>query len=492
MTDSTAITDSPGGLWAPERRGLTLGLVITVTLIAAEALAISTAMPIVSRELGRLDLYGWVFSAFFLGSLIGIAIVGELIDDRGVVVTFAAGLGLFAVGLLVGGAAPSMEVLVAARFVQGLGGGALPPVAYVAIGRTLPERLRPTMFATPSTAWILPGILGPAIAGIVAETVGWRWIFHGLLPFIAISGYVALHALRVTAGDMAARVTTARAADRAAAAGAAARRATIGRRRKWAPTVTLGVGAALLMTGLTEGSLVPLVSLVGVGLALTLFALARLTPAGTLRLARGVPMAVVLRGVGTFAFFAVNAYVALLLVEVRGWSAAAAGIALTGATVSWTVGSWTQARLSRRHRPEWFVRRGFPLIALGAAVVGTALIPAMPAWIAIPAFSVAGYGMGLTYAQFALIILRDVPRGEQGSATSGLSLMDALGATLGTGIAGAMIAASVRAGEGPGPGLAVAMAMGAAVAALGFFLATRLDPAIGERPQHVGAEDALG
>ena len=456
--------DTGGGLWAGERRGLTIGLVLTVTLIAAEALAVSTAMPIVSRELGRLELYGWVFSAFFLGSLIGIAIVGGIIDERGVVMPFAVGLALFGIGLIVGGLAPSMEILVAARFVQGLGGGALPPVAYVAIGRTLPERLRPAMFATLSTAWVLPGVLGPAVAGIVAETVGWRWIFLGLLPLIAVSGSVALRALRVMVANDASTGAPAP-TDRGAAES---------RRRRWAPTVVLGLGAAILMTGLTEGSLVPLVALVGIGLGLTIPALTRLTPPGTLRAARGIPTAVLLRGVATFAFFTVNAYVALMLVEIRGWSAAAAGIALTGATVSWTLGSWTQARLARRFRAEWFVHRGFPVIAVGAAALMTALIPEVPAWIAIPAFSVAGYGMGLTYAQFALIILRDVPVAGQGAATAGLSLIDALGATLGTGIAGAMIAATVRGGSGPGPGLALAFAMGSLVALLGFVLSWRL------------------
>ena len=81
-----------------------------------------------------------------------------------------------------------MQVLVAARFVQGLGAGTIPPIAYVAIGRSLPDRLRPRMFATLSTAWVLPGVIGPAIAGVVGEFVGWRYVFLGLLPLIALPG----------------------------------------------------------------------------------------------------------------------------------------------------------------------------------------------------------------------------------------------------------------------------------------------------------------
>ncbi len=189
----------PDSLWRPDRRALTLGLVLTITLVGFESLAISTVMPIVANELGGLELYGWVFSAFFLGSLIGIVVVGGAIDRGGLAIPFAAGLGLFAIGLLIGGLAPSMPILVGARFLQGLGAGTIQPIAYVAIGRTLPESLRPRMFATLSTAWVLPGVIGPAIAGTVGDTIGWRYVFLGLLPLIALAGALTLGALHAIA-----------------------------------------------------------------------------------------------------------------------------------------------------------------------------------------------------------------------------------------------------------------------------------------------------
>src|SRR3954467_8876447 len=95
--------DDRAGLWSPERRTLTLGLVLTITLVAAEALAVSTAMPIVAADLGGLELYGLVFSAFLVGSLVGIVVAGSLIDRRGVVAPFLLGLALFAIGLALGG-----------------------------------------------------------------------------------------------------------------------------------------------------------------------------------------------------------------------------------------------------------------------------------------------------------------------------------------------------------------------------------------------------
>src|SRR6185295_17373197 len=183
------------GLWSAGRRALTIGLVLNVTIVASEALAVSTIMPIVARDLGGIDLYGWVFSGFFLGSLLGIVVAGMLIDRGGLARPFVLGIGLFAIGLLIGGLAPSMAVLVGARVIQGFGAGAIPAVAYVSIGRALPERLRPRMFATLSTAWVLPGVIGPTLAGVVAETLHWRLVFLGLLPLIAVASFLTLPAV---------------------------------------------------------------------------------------------------------------------------------------------------------------------------------------------------------------------------------------------------------------------------------------------------------
>jgi len=141
IPSSSLRDDAPpnDGLWSPKRRALSLGMVFTITLLAFEALAIGTVMPAVARELHGLELYGWAFSAFFLGDLVGIVVVGGLIDRAGLARPFVLGLILFALGLVIGGLAPSMEVLVAGRLLQGLGAGAIPPTAYVAIGRSLPE-----------------------------------------------------------------------------------------------------------------------------------------------------------------------------------------------------------------------------------------------------------------------------------------------------------------------------------------------------------------
>src|ERR1022692_2237181 len=164
------------GLWAPDRRALTAGLVLTVTFVASEALAVVTVMPVVARDLGGFRLYGWVFSAFMLGSVVGIVAAGREADRRGPAVPFAAGLLLFGSGLAVAGLAPTMAMLVAGRALQGLGAGAVPAVAYASIGRSLAGPLRVRMMAVLSTAWVVPrtGRAGPQRRGsaLVRVAVG--------------------------------------------------------------------------------------------------------------------------------------------------------------------------------------------------------------------------------------------------------------------------------------------------------------------------------
>src|SRR5215831_5607418 len=120
---------APGGVWSHGRRALTLGLVFTITLVGFEALAITTVLSVIEDDLHDINLLGWVMSAYFLGSLFGVIAAGYDADRRGPARPFVVGLLLFAVGLLGGGLAPNMAVLVSMRALQGVGGGAIPAVA---------------------------------------------------------------------------------------------------------------------------------------------------------------------------------------------------------------------------------------------------------------------------------------------------------------------------------------------------------------------------
>jgi MFS family permease len=445
-----------GGLWAPDRRALTGGLVLTITFVAAEALAVVTVMPVVARDLGGLSLYGWVFSAFMLGTVIGIVAAGREADRRGPVVPYIAGLLLFAAGLTVAGLAPSMPVLVAGRVLQGLGAGAMPAVAYVAIGRSLPERLRAKMMAVLSTAWVVPGLAGPALSAEVAHLFGWRWIFLGLLPVVAVTGSFAIPAL----------VRLGRPAELPAAG------------HRLADGVGVAVGAALALAGLTlaagSGGGLAGAGLILAGAAIGLPVLRRLLPAGSFTARPGLPATILSRGLLTFAFFGADAYVTLSITTVRQQSTVLAGVAVTGSTLAWTAGAWVQARLSERWEGRRLVRLGLVIILAGVGGMVLVLHDGVPVAVGIAAWTVAGLGMGLAYAPTTLMMLRAAPPGREGWASASLSLADVLGTAMGIGVGGAAVAATASAGRALSAGITVAFAVAAASALVALAVSRRL------------------
>ena len=326
-----------------ERR-LAAALVGVVTVVAFEAMSVATILPVVEDDLGGLSLYGWVFSAFTLAQLVGIVAAGWWCDRRRPADALAGALGLFVVGLLVDGAATSMAMLVGGRVLQGLGAGVVPAVVYVCIGRGFEADRRPRVFALAATAWVVPSLLGPAVAAFVAAHASWRWVFLGLVPITIVIGAASLPAV--------VRLGTVVNDDPSS-------------RRIVLPTVGLTLGAAVTLAALElpAGVAVPAVA---VGLLATGVAFSHLTPRGTLIARPGLPAAVLLRGMLTFTFFGVDAYVSLALVDVRGTSTLFAGAVLAVASFGWTAASWIQARWVTRFGPRPFVRYGFALVVVAA------------------------------------------------------------------------------------------------------------------------------
>ena len=434
-----------GGVWAPERRPLTIGLVLAVTLVAFEALAIATVLPVVGRHLGDLRLYGWVFSAFLLSSLVGIVVAGTLADRVPLGRPMLAGLALFAAGLVVGGTAVNMPVLVAGRAVQGFGAGVVPAVAYVAISRVYPEGCRPRMFAVLSTAWVVPGLVGPAIAALVATAVGWRWVFLGLLPLVAAAGLLVVLALRsVPSPARPGHVAV-----------------------PYLPVLGVVAGAGVALAAISSGDLPAAVGGALAGGVLLAVALRRLTPPGTLAARRGLPATILSRGLLTCSFFAGDAYVPYALTTVRHAPTALAALALTAGTLTWTAGAWIQARTIGRLGPRRLVRAGELFVVGGLGLMCLTLLPSVPPELGILAWAVGGTGMGLAYAPLSVTTLDRAAPGEEGRATSGLQLCDVLGQALGTGVAGAIVAAaSAGLDHRPGVALAFSFAFGIGLAAL--------------------------
>jgi MFS family permease len=447
-TDSArvpAAASPDDGIWAPDRRALTVGLVLAVTFVAFEALAVATILPVVGRSLGDLRLYGWVFSAFLLASLIGIVVAGTLADRVPLGQPMLAGLALFAAGLVIGGAAPDMAVLVAGRAVQGLGAGVVPAVAYVAISRCYPEQSRPRMFAVLSTAWVVPGLAGPGIAAGVAAAAGWRWVFLGLIPLVIAAGVLVVLALRhvpALASPSTAAVP-------------------------YLAVLGVAAGAGITLAALDSGVIaVAVAGALGGALLLTV-SLRRLTPPRYLTARPGLTATILSRGLLTCCFFAGDAYVPYAIVTVRQAPTALAALALTGGTLTWTAGAWAQARYLARYGPRRLVRLGECLVLVGLAVMCAALLPSVPPALAIVAWALAGGGIGTAYAPLSVTTLDRAAPGEEGHATSALQLCDVLGQALGTGVAGAIVAgATAGAGHRTAAVLAFSFAIAVALVAI--------------------------
>jgi MFS family permease len=202
--------------------------------------------------------------------------------------------------------------------------------------------------------------------------------------------------------------------------------------------------------------------------------LRRLLPAGAFTARRGLPATVLTRGILTFAFFGADAYVTLTITTVRQQSTVLAGVAVTGATLTWTAGAWVQARLNDTWEGRRMVRIGLVVILAGIAGMVLVVHRSIPVEVALAAWSVAGLGMGLGYAPTTLMMLREAPPGREGWASASLSLADVLGTALGIGVGGAAVTAAAGSRAALGAGVTIAFGVAALAAVVGLAVTTRL------------------
>ncbi|MGV9778950.1 MFS transporter [Streptosporangium sp. NPDC003464] len=201
MTATTVLAPSEG-IFAQRYRALTVGMVALIVLVAFEALAVATAMPVVGRELDGLALYALAFSGSLAAAMVATVLGGRWADLRGPVAPLWAGVGAFAVGLVIAGVAPTMDLFILGRFVQGFGGGIFQVSMYVLVSRIYPAAMHPKVFSVFAGAWVVPSMVGPAITGIVVEQLGWRWVFLGVPLLVAPAALLLWRGLSTTpAGD---------------------------------------------------------------------------------------------------------------------------------------------------------------------------------------------------------------------------------------------------------------------------------------------------
>jgi MFS family permease len=437
-----------------QHRGLTVGLVLGITLFAFENLAIITIAPDIARALNGITLYGWIFTGFLLASLFSTVLGGEWADKYGASRPLLLGLILFGIGLLVSGFAPNMVLLVLGRVVQGLGGGAIITALYAALNLAYRDALRPRMIALMSSAWVVPALLGPALAGFIAEALSWRILFWGIVPLLIVVAVLTLPAFRHLE-----------------------RKDSSPQQSRLPSALGLVIGTGLLLLGFTMSSTLLIAVMVLSGALIAFPSLRHLVPSGTFSLAPGLPSLIATRGLSFAAFVGIEAFLALMLSEIHGFSSALTGAVIAVGTISWTLGTWLQDRLEKKGGPNRSQRIAWGtailLFGLGFQII-VLLTPYLPLPLTITGWLIAGVGIGLAHSTISVLAFSLAPKGEEGNVSASLQLADQFTSALGTGLGGALLAFAVSANWGERYGILLAFLLSGVLGLLSIVAAYRV------------------
>lgn len=389
-------------LWLGPYGRVVAGIFALAFLVAFESLAVATVMPVVAEDLDGLSLYALAFAAPTAIAVITMAIAGPMIDRQGPGPGLLIGIGIFVTGLVVAGLAPDMEVFLLGRSVQGLGSGFIGVGLYVVIGTVFPDEMRARVWTVMTSAWLLPGLVGPVIAGVISDHVGWRWVFLSV-PMVAV-GSVALFwdAVRLVTGD---------------------HDVVSDRRRVWWATLTATGILGVSVAGQRGFALWPVLLIAAV--VLTFVYGPRLLPTGTWLGRRGLPSVIAARSLLSAAFFGAETYVPLSLVEHRGLSVSQAGLLLTSAAVLWFTGSWMAANVPALSSKVLRVRVGSICVLVGTGAGALSLVDAVPVVLIAAIWSIGGLGMGMAASTLGVLLLDHSAPGEQGANSAAMQTSDA-------------------------------------------------------------------
>jgi MFS family permease len=402
------------------RRGVvTAALLLSMFLAAMEATIVATALPTIVARLGGLALYGWAGAAYLLASTVMMPLYGRLADLHGRRPLLLGGIGLFLVGCVLAGFAWSMEWLIVARLVQGLGAGAIQPITLTVVGDIYRLEERGRIQGLLGLVWGVAGVVGPVLGGVIVGTIGWRWVFWINVPF----GLTAAAMLWWGFAE----------------------------HRPAAPRAAIDWGGAALLTA-CAGAL-----LLGAGGTATLWMLPAAVAlgmvfVGTQRRARDplLPLGLLARRdiavsavcslfMGGVTMSVIN-YMPLYIQGVRGGGPAQAGLAVTPMLVGWPIAATLTAR--------FILRTGFrPPVLVGSALAMLALMVTACAaqWnlsvsLIAAAMVLLGAGLGLTTTAVILGLQSAVSWSQRGVATSTNMFARSVGATLGVAMLGAFLA----------------------------------------------------
>jgi EmrB/QacA subfamily drug resistance transporter len=421
---------APVELPHPVRMRVLGAVMIGIFLAALDQTVVGTALPRIITDLGGNDLYTWAFTAYLLTSTISGPLYGKLSDLFGRRPVFLFGIGVFMVGSLLAGLSQEMWQLVAARGVQGLGAGALFPIALAVIADLFAPSERGRYQGLFGAVFGLSVLIGPAIGGLITDTIGWPFVFFFNLPigafvFFMVWRYLPLYHL----------------------AGERPRIDYLGAALFTAALVPILVG--LTNKGSAEWSDPFVGGLIGLGaliLVLFLFVESRsaepIVPLDLFR-NRSFSISVAAMFLAAFGFFAAVVFLPRWFQVVAGSSATVSGyqmLPLLGGLIVSAVASGQIVSRTGRYRVLMVVALG--LMALGLFMLShlrvDTPIPVLWAWM-----FVTGLGVGPTFAVFTLIVQNNVPVERLGTATSNLTFFQQVGGTVGLALTGTIFATSL-------------------------------------------------
>jgi EmrB/QacA subfamily drug resistance transporter len=403
------------------RAPVVVSVMMSTSMIAIEATIVSTAMPQIVAQLGGLNYYSWVFTAFLLTQTATTVVFGKLADLCGRRPTVLAGISIFLVGSFLCGIAHSMPEMIAYRLIQGVGAGAVQPVGITIIGDLFPGRERGKVQGYLASVWAVSAVLGPVLGGLIIRDLSWAWIFWMNIPIgvgAALGFCLFLHEKKVE------------------------HRPTID---VWGATLST-IAIASLMVCLTQASTshehLALVTLILFLICSVLFVrherrLADPMISIDLWKQRPILAANLACMLASMTLIGLTSFLPMYVQGVLQRSPTIAGLALTMMLVGWPTSSTIAARIIHRVGVKRLFITGSLCLPLGASLFA-ALSPTSSPVVAAIGSLIMGFGMG-NISLSSLILIQEIVAGSQrGSATASNLFSRNIGSTLGASLLGAV------------------------------------------------------
>ena len=405
---------------------VTIGIMLSLFLASMESTVVATAMPTIVGQLGGLEHYSWVFSAFMLTSTTTVPLYGKLSDLFGRRSIYLSAMVLFLIGSVLSGMAQSMTQLILARALQGLGAGGVAPMAFILIGEmfTLQERAKMQGFF--SGVWGVSSIAGPLLGGFIVDQLSWHWVFYvNIVPGLLAAALVAF------AWKDQPRPHQRPSVD-------------------YAGAILLTASVVVLLLGLMEtGS----TSWLLIGAAVVLFALLLWVETRAKDPILPIPLfkhdrlfaSSIAHGVFSgWALFGTVSFIPLFVQSVLGTSATQAGLTITPLLLGWVTASIIGTRLLLRTGYFKLAMAGTSLLFVGAALLATVNVDTGQILLMVYVTTM-GIGMGLAVPALLIAVQTKVERRHLGTSTSMLQFSRSMGGTLGVSAMGAALGARLAA-----------------------------------------------